>query len=61
MERFDRPWACTGKGKRAARVLAERCKYLEAEGKPVNKMTAVLNWQDRVQQQPASAGKGRWL
>jgi hypothetical protein len=59
VEHFNPAWAWTEKGKRAAEKLAERCKQLEAEGTLVNKMNAILEWKDRVQQEPAGAGKGR--
>ena len=45
------------KGK--ARILAARCRHLEEIGEPVNKLSVVLKWGDKVKQQPAGAGRGR--
>jgi hypothetical protein len=44
--------------KERAEELAERCRQLEAEGKPVNKFNAVLDWQERVRQ-PVGTGRER--
>jgi hypothetical protein len=59
VEHFNPAWAWTEKGRRAAEKLAKRCKQLEAEGQSVNKMNAILEWKDRVQQEPVVAEKGR--
>jgi hypothetical protein len=58
VEHFDPGWAYSDEAKQQAEELAERCRQLEEEGKPVNKMTAVLKWEDRVRE-PAGAGRGR--
>ena len=58
VEHFEPDYAYTEKAKQEAEELAERCCQLEAEGKPVNKFNVVLNWTDRVKQQPVGAGRG---
>jgi hypothetical protein len=58
VERFDSEFAKTDAAKGKARILAARCRHLEAMGKPVNKMNVVLKWEDRARQ-PLGAGRGR--
>jgi hypothetical protein len=58
IEHFDPEFAQTNAAKGQARILAARCRHLEAIGKDVNKFNVVLNWQDRVRQ-PRRTGKGR--
>jgi hypothetical protein len=58
IEHFDPEFAQTNAAKGKARILAARCRHLEAIGKDVNKFNVVLNWQDRVQE-PVGAGRGR--
>jgi hypothetical protein len=48
----------SGAAKSKARILAARCRHLEEIGEPVNKMTVVLKWGERVQQ---GEGKERQL
>ena len=55
IERLD-PDAEITKGK--ARILAARCRYLEAIGKDVNKFNLILDWKDKVQE-PAGAWRER--
>src|SRR5687767_7715784 len=58
VEHFEPDYAYTENAKQEAMKLAERCRQLEAQGKPVNKFNAVLDWADRVRE-PAGAGRGR--
>jgi hypothetical protein len=58
VEHFNPDTAYSERLKERAEELAERCRQLEAEGKPVNKFNAVLDWTDRVRE-PAGAGRGR--
>jgi hypothetical protein len=58
VEHYDPYWAYGPEAKQEATELAERCRQLEAEGKPVNKFNAVLDWQERVRQ-PVGAGRER--
>jgi hypothetical protein len=59
IEHFDPDFAQTDAAKGKARILAARCKHLEAIGKDVNKFNLILDWQDRVKRQPAGAGRER--
>ena len=59
VEHFDPDFAQTDAAKGKARILAARCKHLEAIGKDVNKFNLILDWQDRVKRQPVGAGRGR--
>jgi hypothetical protein len=56
VERFDPDFAHSHAAKGRVRLLAARCQHLEDIGEPVNKMSVVLKWGDRVQQ---SVGTGR--
>jgi hypothetical protein len=58
IEHFDPEFAQSDAARGKARILAARCKHLEAIGKDVNKFNLVLDWQDRVRQ-PARTGRGR--
>jgi hypothetical protein len=58
VDHYTPSWAYSEEAKQQAEELAERCRQLEAAGKPVNKFHAILDWTDRVQQ-PADAVKGR--
>jgi hypothetical protein len=59
VEHFEPDFAQTEAAKGKARILAARCKHLEAIGKDVNKFNLILDWKDRVKRQPAGAGRGR--
>ena len=59
IERFDHDFAQTDAAKGKARILAARCKHLEAIGKDVNKFNLILDWQDRVKRQPVGRRRGR--
>jgi hypothetical protein len=59
IEHFDPDFAKSDAAKGKARILAARCRHLEEIGKDVNKFNVVLNWQDRVKQQPASTERKR--
>ena len=59
IERFTPEFAESNFAKGKAQVLAARCRHLEEIGKPVNKMSVVLKWEDKVKQEPVGAGRGR--
>jgi hypothetical protein len=44
IERFDPDFAKSDAAKGKARILAARCRHLEEQAKPVNKMSVVLKW-----------------
>jgi hypothetical protein len=58
IEHFEPDVVESAAAKGKARLLAARCRHLEEIGEPVNKLSVILKWGDRVKQ-TAGAGKGR--
>jgi hypothetical protein len=58
VERFKPELAESDAAKGRAKILAARCRHLEKIGEPLNKMTVVLKWGDKVKQ-PVGKGRGR--
>lgn len=50
VEHYDLPWACSEEAKKSAGDLADRCRQLEAKGKPVNVNTAIWRWPESLNQ-----------
>jgi hypothetical protein len=58
IERFKPEFMQSDAVKGRVRLLAARCRHLEELGEPVNKLTVVLKWGDKVKE-PAGEGRGR--